>query len=400
MLTLRPVSRTTRFNAKKYQNTGALIRTRGSCQPQNACKSMLITRSVTTISMKSMASSCIRTPVISVLSRSFASSHKMYHYAIGWKSHSHINCIYRGIAFDSLVRSNIIFNRNMSSSNPTADSTVYNIHRDTRTGSSPGKRPSRYHGRYKGCVITNNAGVSTAVACPSSTVFNSAALPSFSSLMRLFYKQSHPDLLRSTASDCADINDQSMQVLNGILSTLKEDNAYPPRMVKNIPFYLLRKQTRIQPPTSTDGGGSAEVPLSKSVPCPGPTQKSPASLSKSGGSHLECVELRIRTGGGECRKQVTASMTEFFVAAGIIPPTPTGTTAITATAMVEPPIFNSSNEKQINNRRGLRGAGRNKGKRASTVAAMNDTDSPAPDLFVWDKEYFPMEQRQYFSNDN
>jgi hypothetical protein len=103
-------------------------------------------------------------------------------------------------------------------------------------------------------------------------------LPQFAGLLRQFYRQSHPDLLRASHAEFADINDQSWQTLNGILSTIKEVNSYPPRMTKTIPFYLRAANTE---------------------------------------SGLKHIELTVRTGGGDCKKQLTVTMQDFFVASGI-----------------------------------------------------------------------------------
>jgi hypothetical protein len=103
-------------------------------------------------------------------------------------------------------------------------------------------------------------------------------LPEFAGLLRQFYKQSHPDLLKASHSDHSVTNDQSWQTLNGILSTIKECNSYPPRMVKTIPFYMRSKE------------------------------------SPTGVKH---VELTIRTGGGDCKKQLTVTFQEFYKKSGI-----------------------------------------------------------------------------------
>lgn len=110
------------------------------------------------------------------------------------------------------------------------------------------------------------------------TTTESADIPQFAGLLRQFYKQSHPDLIRPTHAHLAVVNDNSWQTLNGILSTVKEVNTYPPRMTKTMPFYVR----------------------SKDVP---------------GG--FKQVELTIRTAGGDCKKQLTTTMEEFFIASGI-----------------------------------------------------------------------------------
>lgn len=105
-----------------------------------------------------------------------------------------------------------------------------------------------------------------------------AELPQFANLLRQFYRQSHPDLLRASNGEYANINDQSWQVFNGILTTIKEKNSYPPQMVKDIPFYVR---------------------------------------SNNIDSDYVCRILRVRTGGGDCKKQLTLTLQNFFVESGL-----------------------------------------------------------------------------------
>lgn len=105
-----------------------------------------------------------------------------------------------------------------------------------------------------------------------------AGPPQFAGLLRQFYKLSHPDLLRASNSQLADINDQSWQTLNNVLSTIKTVNTYPPRMKRSIPFYIR---------------------------------------SKDAESGYKPIILTISTGGGDCKKQFGATMRKFFVDAGI-----------------------------------------------------------------------------------
>jgi hypothetical protein len=107
---------------------------------------------------------------------------------------------------------------------------------------------------------------------------NLSELPQFSDLLRQFYRQSHPDLLRATHAEHATVNDDSWQVLNGILSTIKERDSYPPQMNKAVPFFLRTKD--------------AETGIKR-------------------------VELKIRTAGGCCKKQLATTMENFFVESGI-----------------------------------------------------------------------------------
>jgi hypothetical protein len=101
--------------------------------------------------------------------------------------------------------------------------------------------------------------------------------PDFAVLLRQLYRRSHPDLLRSSHPDLSKINDQSMQLLNGVLSTVKQANQYPPRTIEDIPFHL------------------------KSI----------------SGDRLEEHILQIRTAGGDCKKQLTATFEQFFIITGL-----------------------------------------------------------------------------------
>ena len=111
-----------------------------------------------------------------------------------------------------------------------------------------------------------------------------ADLPTINDLLRQLYRRSHPDLLRSSYPEYADVNDGSLQILNGILSTIKSENMegvdaeYPPQMYKTLPFYVKSGKQ--------DGG-------------------------------IECFELIIRMTGGDSRKVLMKSFTEFFVRSGI-----------------------------------------------------------------------------------
>ena len=76
----------------------------------------------------------------------------------------------------------------------------------------------------------------------------------------------------------ANQNDESFQVLNGILSTIKA-NEYPPQIVKRIPFNLR---------------------------------------SQNGGNDFVQIELVLKTAGGDSRKSLTNSFTAFFEKAGLL----------------------------------------------------------------------------------
>mmetsp|Transcript_55165 Transcript_55165/g.108959 ORF Transcript_55165/g.108959 Transcript_55165/m.108959 type:complete len:175 (+) Transcript_55165:56-580(+) len=105
-------------------------------------------------------------------------------------------------------------------------------------------------------------------------------MPKFAELLRKFYKLTHPDLLRASSPELADINDQSWQTLNNVLSTIKTVNAYPPRMKQSIPFHMRSQES--------DSG-------------------------------YKPVVLTISTGGGDCKKQFGVTMKNFFKASGISP---------------------------------------------------------------------------------
>ena len=131
------------------------------------------------------------------------------------------------------------------------------------------------------------------------------------------YIKVHPDLLQNSHPEFSKVNDKSMQLLNGVLTSIKKYNEFPPRMVENIPFYLLD--------------------------------------SSSGSTSL--IALRIQTAGGECKKSLTASFAGFFTEAGVLPPLE----EIRAAA------------------------------ESGDALAIARLKTP----FVWDKEFFPTEERDY-----
>jgi hypothetical protein len=100
--------------------------------------------------------------------------------------------------------------------------------------------------------------------------------PSLQSLLRGLYRRAHPDVIRHSEPDLADVNNSSMQVLNGVLSTLKVANSFPPRLSQHIPFHV-----------------------------------------KSGDTIVK-YELKLVTAGGDSRRQLTTSFVEFFREAGIL----------------------------------------------------------------------------------
>ncbi len=106
---------------------------------------------------------------------------------------------------------------------------------------------------------------------------NGEGLPFFMALMRQIYKKVHPDLLRSSYPDLAKVNDESMQLINGVLSTIKNFGEYPPQIIKTIPFHML------------DGQGGTRL-----------------------------VSLHIQTAGGECKRQLTECFALFFRETGVL----------------------------------------------------------------------------------
>lgn len=92
-------------------------------------------------------------------------------------------------------------------------------------------------------------------------------------------KRSHPDLLRAKHPDAAHRNEEGLQIINGILSTIKSFNSYPPQLIKRIPLTLLPE--------------------------------------KDGNELIQC-SLDIKTGGGECKKSLTSSFSDLFQQAGLL----------------------------------------------------------------------------------
>jgi hypothetical protein len=102
-----------------------------------------------------------------------------------------------------------------------------------------------------------------------------ASAPEFANLMKSFYKKSHPDILRSYNIQKADENDTAFQQLNELLSTIKENNSYPPQQNRTLIFNVKENNT------------------------------------------FKKVPLVIKTSGGECRKALYDSFSRFFLAAGV-----------------------------------------------------------------------------------
>jgi hypothetical protein len=97
-------------------------------------------------------------------------------------------------------------------------------------------------------------------------------LPDFNHLLRTLYKKSHPDLLQHSHPEASAINTEAMQLLNGVLTTIRKPNQYPPQIKKDITFYVR----------------------------------------ETGKSNVLPHVLRIRTSGGECKKQLTVTFQDFF----------------------------------------------------------------------------------------
>jgi Domain of unknown function (DUF4460) len=104
---------------------------------------------------------------------------------------------------------------------------------------------------------------------------DAVVLPEFHDLLRTLYRKSHPDLLRATHPEFAVVNDSSMQLLNGILSSIKKCNEYPPALIKSIPFHVRK------------------------------------------GEKIEVFNLKIKTAGGDSQRALKTSFKDFFLACGI-----------------------------------------------------------------------------------
>jgi hypothetical protein len=102
------------------------------------------------------------------------------------------------------------------------------------------------------------------------------ALPDFQHLIRQLFKKAHPDLVRSSNEEYAARNEESMQVLNGVLSSIKDTEGYPPAIKKKLQFHM-----------------------------------------KDGNGGYSSRELSINTGGGDSKKALTRTFATFFKDTGI-----------------------------------------------------------------------------------
>ena len=100
--------------------------------------------------------------------------------------------------------------------------------------------------------------------------------PSLQALLRSLYMRAHPDVIRHSQPDLADVNNASMQVLNGVLSTLKVHNSYPPRLNQTIPFHVKTNDS------------------------------------------IKSFELKLVTAGGDSKRQLTESFAVFFREIGVL----------------------------------------------------------------------------------
>lgn len=168
--------------------------------------------------------------------------------------------------------------------------------------------------RYTACAILSQKGRGPRgrgphwqrAAAEASSAESVGSVKQFNDLLRQLYRQCHPDVLRAVRPQYADVNDQSIQVLNGILSTIKEPNSYPPRMVQTIPFYMKRLPSQPAPATAAAGAPAAVAAGASSV-----------GAVDDG---FQRVDMRLKTAGGECRRQFTKAMHDFFVASGMMQP--------------------------------------------------------------------------------
>ena len=118
--------------------------------------------------------------------------------------------------------------------------------------------------------------VDDALAADGALAEEKVQIPEFQVLLRQLYRKSHPDLLRASHPEAAETNDVSMQLLNGILTTIKKYNQYPAQIVKTIPFHV------------------------------------------KSGDQVIVINLKIQTAGGDCKKALTGSFRDFFFEIGII----------------------------------------------------------------------------------
>lgn len=101
-------------------------------------------------------------------------------------------------------------------------------------------------------------------------MYDESSLPVFADLMRKIYMRSHPDLLRASAPEKAAVNDSSMQSLNSVLTIVKRNKEFPTAADKAIPFHVKIDD------------------------------------------EVQLVELKLKTGGGDCRHQLAACFQDFF----------------------------------------------------------------------------------------
>lgn len=121
----------------------------------------------------------------------------------------------------------------------------------------------KYHGKYK--------------STPKGAV-DTASLPDFASILRNMYKRGHPDLLRASHPDLSRINDDSLQLLNAVITVIKKPSQFPPRTTQDLTFHLRHPEQ----------------------------------------GHYEKHILEIRTAGGDCKKQLTKAFESFFVSASLL----------------------------------------------------------------------------------
>jgi hypothetical protein len=146
------------------------------------------------------------------------------------------------------------------------------ISRSTRVCASRGRAEKRERQERRG---QKGNGIKEAVEAESVD-----GVPSFAPLMRQIFRKMHPDLLKASFPALSRENDANLQILNGILTSIKKYGEYPPQIVKNVPFHML----------------DSEAP---------------------GGTRV--VSLRIKTAGGECKRQLTQSFVSFFHETGTLP---------------------------------------------------------------------------------
>lgn len=105
------------------------------------------------------------------------------------------------------------------------------------------------------------------------------ALPKVSAIMKRLYMKVHPDFFRNHP-ELQEVNDDSFQRLSGFFSTIEKDDTFPPASRQELTFYVRDEQ-----------GVSAES--------------------------VKTVMLTLVTTGGNCKRVVGRTLSEFFEQVGL-----------------------------------------------------------------------------------